>query len=80
MPGAYRRAPKVSSTSLRSELPDTFASALTENTDKKRTSDAAVETRVTASAELRDKFSIITRYQNVKPIHITTILLYLVLH
>ena len=56
MPDPYRRAYKVSSMSVRS---DTFAcTVLTENNDRKRTREAAVEIRVTASAELRDKISI----------------------
>ena len=60
MPDPYRRAYKVSSMSVRSDLSDTSAcSVLTENIDRKRTREAAVEIRVTASAELRDKISII---------------------
>ena len=63
MPDTYRRAYKEPSMSVRSELSDTFACTLsTENIDRKRTSDAAVEIRVIASAELRDKFSIVKSY------------------
>ena len=63
MPDPYRRAYKVSSISVRSDLSDTFAcTVLTENIDRKRARDAAVEIRVTASAKLRDKFSIVIYY------------------
>ena len=63
MPDPYRRAYKVSSMSVRSDLSDTFAcTVLTENIDRKKTRDAAVEIRVPTSAELRDKFSIIKSY------------------
>ena len=63
MPDPYRRAYKEPSMSVRSELSDTFAcTVLTENIDRKKTRDSSVEIRVTASAELRDKFSIVKSY------------------